>query len=120
KTHVLYSKVGEPEGQNILEELGGFLTDKFEKAGYLKKENRPLKLHATLINTRHRNNGVVASNHDNRQGEPVRIPFNATPIFNKFSNIEFGTCRIESIHISKVGEYDERGRHHSEGGIKLP
>jgi len=79
-------------------------------------------LHATLINTRHRVNEDedVAPSHNNRNREPVRIPFSAEPILKEFSNIEFGTCRIESIQISKIGEYDEHGRYRSEGGIKLP
>ncbi|CAI2172123.1 18376_t:CDS:2 [Funneliformis geosporum] len=120
KTHVLYSKIEEPEGRNILEKLGEFLTDIFEKARYLKKDDRPLKLHATLIKTRHRDDGNgVVPNHDNRQRELNRIPFNATTILDKFSNTVFGTCIIGSIHISKIGEYDEMGRYRSEGSIRL-
>jgi hypothetical protein len=73
-------------------------------------------LHVTLINTRHRDEQSASSNN----GESNRYPFNAVPIINKFSNRDFGPNRLESIHISKIGEYDENGRHYSEGGIKLP
>ncbi|CAB4380126.1 unnamed protein product [Rhizophagus irregularis] len=120
KSHVLYAKVEEPEGQNsTLKKLGEYLIEEFAAEGYLKKENRPLKLHVTLINTRHRNEHSASSNND-KHGESNRYPFNAGPILNKFGGIEFGNNRLESIHISKIGEYDENGRHRSEGGIKLP
>lgn len=76
-------------------------------------------MHVTLINTRHRNEQSASSNND-KHGDSNRYPFNAVPIFNKFGNMDFGPNRLENIHISKIGEYDENGRHHSEGCIKLP
>ncbi len=72
-------------------------------------------MHVTLVNARHKNNGHSESSNDNRY-----YSFNAVPILNKFSSTEFGHNRIESIHISKIGQYDEHGRHRSEGCIRLP
>ncbi|RIA99241.1 AKAP7 2'5' RNA ligase-like domain-containing protein [Glomus cerebriforme] len=108
RTHVLYAKVEEPEGQNTLKKLGEYLIEKFAEAGYLKKENRPLKLHVTLIKTKEE---------EHHKHRPF---FNAVPILNKFSGINFETIKLDSIHISKIGVVDKNGRHHIEGGIKLP
>ncbi|CAH1765911.1 1122_t:CDS:2 [Entrophospora sp. SA101] len=112
KTNVLYAKVEELGEKKILTKLAEFLNEKFSEAGYLKKTDRPLKLHATLINTSHRK---IKGSYKNYE----RIPFSAVQILNKFPNIDFGTCRIENIHISKIGEHDENGRHKSEGKIKI-
>lgn len=68
-------------------------------------------MHVTIINTRHRENDNVNS---------YQIPFSAYTIFDKFGNIDLGICRIEDIHISKIGVHDEQGRHRSEGKHKLP
>jgi activating signal cointegrator complex subunit 1 len=121
KAHVLYTKVEEQNERDTLKKLGEYLIEKFADVGYLKKENRPLKLHVTLMKTRHRDNGYSTSSNNYRyRDQSYRYPFNAVSVLNKFSSTEFGSNRIESIHISKIGEYDECGRHHSEGCIKLP
>ncbi|CAG8822635.1 21191_t:CDS:1, partial [Gigaspora rosea] len=36
-----------------------------------------------------------------------RIPFSAIQILNKYADFEYGASRIEKIHISKIGAYDE-------------
>ncbi|CAG8506115.1 14304_t:CDS:2 [Acaulospora morrowiae] len=119
KTNVLYAKVEEQEDQNILFRLSEFLITKFTEAGYLKKDNRPLKPHATIINVRHRGETDTKENERSNQ-RPRWLTFSAIPILEKFSNFEFGTCRIESVHIAKVGTYDENGRHRCEVSVKLP
>ncbi|KAF0524791.1 AKAP7 25 RNA ligase-like domain-containing protein [Gigaspora margarita] len=115
KANVLYAKVEESEERDVIIKIAEFLTTKFTEAGYMKKENRPFKLHATLINTSHRK---FADKDKHKRNN--RIPFSAIQILNKYADFEYGTSRIEKIHISKIGAYDESGMHRSEGHITLP
>ncbi|CAG8490621.1 21386_t:CDS:2 [Dentiscutata erythropus] len=115
KANVLYAKVDESEGRDVIIKIAEFLTTKFTEAGYMKKENRPFKLHATLINTSHRKFASKDKYKRNR-----RIPFSAIQILNKYADFEYGTSKIEKIHISKIGAHDESGMHRSEGHINLP
>ncbi|CAG8446808.1 5262_t:CDS:2 [Ambispora gerdemannii] len=123
---VLYSKVTEPEGQEVLEKLVEFLHERFSKSRYLKKENRPVKFHVTLINTKYRGREDATTTTTPNQGDrnkhsiPSRISFSAELFLNKFADINFGTCRIESLHINKMGERDPEGKYISAGKINLP
>ncbi|CAG8560317.1 3130_t:CDS:2 [Diversispora eburnea] len=119
QANVLYSEV---EDQDVITKLNEFLVPKFTIAGYMKNEDRPLKIHATIINTSHRR---TEENGENKLYKPnyrkmERKPFSAVRILNNFSNIDFGISRIEEIHIAKIGVFNEQGRHRSEGKHKLP
>ncbi|CAG8439330.1 2412_t:CDS:2, partial [Cetraspora pellucida] len=106
KANVLYAKVDESEGRDVIIKLAEFLTAKFTEAGYMKKDNRPFKVHATLINTSHRKFSKK-DNYKQRQ----RLPFSAIPIIDKYTNFEYGISKIEKLHISKIGAYDKNGMH---------
>ncbi|CAG8542677.1 4960_t:CDS:2, partial [Ambispora leptoticha] len=121
--NVLYSRVIEPEGQKVLDKLVEFLHEKFSKACYLKKEDRPVKFHVTLVNSKYRGRDFHARededtissdmqsdtttatpNQDdrNKYSTSQKISFSAELILKKFAEINFGTCRIESLRICKV------------------
>jgi 2'-5' RNA ligase len=114
--HVMYAKV---EEHSVLVRLAAILRSRFEEAGYLKRGT--LKYHATLINTSYRN--AYKSFSANRKGrqrrDNKRIPFNAGRILDNFRHIDFGTCRIDTIALSRVGDRDANGDYIHEGYIKL-
>ncbi|KAL1920526.1 uncharacterized protein VTP21DRAFT_903 [Calcarisporiella thermophila] len=112
--HVLYAKV---EGE-AMEKLCELLRDKFVKGGYME-EDKPLKPHVTLVNTKYREsfNKQAPGNHGKPGG---RIAFDARPIISRFGDTDFGSYRVSSVQISKRFSHEKSGAYRSEGTVALP
>ncbi|KAG9288317.1 hypothetical protein G9A89_021348 [Geosiphon pyriformis] len=113
KAQTLYARVEEPEDQEVLKSLYEFLKEKFTKAGYYKNENRPMKLHVTLIKTSFSDKSRGGGNKSSS-----RNTFSALPILENFGQIDFGTCLIDKLHICQMGGSNEK-EYRSIGSINL-
>eukprot|EP00698_Gefionella_okellyi_P018916 TRINITY_DN5730_c0_g1_i2.p1 TRINITY_DN5730_c0_g1~~TRINITY_DN5730_c0_g1_i2.p1 ORF type:complete len:354 (+),score=72.22 TRINITY_DN5730_c0_g1_i2:31-1092(+) len=88
--HVLYADVVKDENTSRLAAAHDVLVREFQKA-QLVDEQRPLKLHVTLANTRHRHE--VGASHDER------IPFDATPLLRAHKDVSLGAGRVADIRL---------------------
>ncbi|KAI8992539.1 AKAP7 2'5' RNA ligase-like domain-containing protein [Pilobolus umbonatus] len=109
KAHVLYIDPEDVSENKVLKELCTSLINKMIEAGVMVAEDRPLKLHATLINTSNR----VSDKKNSRE------PFDARPILKEFKNIDFGTVILDKLHIMKMGRTGPGKTYQSEGSISL-
>lgn len=83
---------------------------RFAEQGLLREADRPLKIHATVINTSHRKH--------RGQG---RLPVDASEILQLYASHQFGTYRLESVHLSKFsGPTDLSGYYGHEALVHLP
>ena len=75
----------------------------FADAGLLSRKdaNKPVKLHATVMNTRLRNRGG-----GNGGGNSRRRPFDARRVMASHGDLDCGVVTVETVHLSKRGEYD--------------
>lgn len=108
---VLYAKVHveNHENEDILQRISDDIVDFFNKNGLMKKEREHVKLHATLINTRHRKADESGSSSGSKDRRPKRISFDARPIMAKYSDFEFGSFTLDSIHLSHRFSSDSTG-----------
>jgi activating signal cointegrator complex subunit 1 len=115
--HVLYLKVHADER---LTAVAQHLTQLFGDAGLIPPEERDLKLHVTLINTRHRQTQTGPADEQRRGRDSRREPFDASGILAKFAEIDFGKHRLEGIHLSERGKYGPDGYYHCLASIAFP
>ncbi|KAI8881227.1 hypothetical protein K501DRAFT_253567 [Backusella circina FSU 941] len=108
EAHVLYITPQDESQNKVLLELCKALNDKMIEGGFMQKEDRPLKLHATLINT---------SNRSNKSDE--RQTFDARPILKEFKNLDFGLAHLDKLHIMKMGRTGPNKTYQTEGAISL-
>lgn len=90
----------------------------FSQAGLvLPQDERAVKLHATLINTRYRQRsggGGSGAQGEAQQGQPgqprreQRQPFGGRGLLERHAAADFGTVQLPAVHISQRGAYDER------------
>lgn len=111
---VLYVKVNEV-GDKRLIPVCDYLLKLFFEAGLTSSQDRGIKLHATLINTRHRR----------ASGEPgqreARRTFDATELLQKYGNVDFGQHRLNGIHLSERGHFSkETGYYHCVSSLSFP
>lgn len=71
------------------------------EGGFMEREKRELKLHATIINT----------THCNKRGK-MRVCFDAKGIIQEYGEINFGEIRLDEIHLMKMGRTGQIGRAH--------
>jgi len=109
---VLYLQVNETEAGDRLEKLTKLIVDNFKNYGMVTEEqDRRVKLHVTLMNSRYRKS----------EGEKYqRETFNAHPIISKHENMDFGTYRLECIHLSQRGSFDKTGFYQCLDKVDLP
>ncbi|KAI9280696.1 AKAP7 2'5' RNA ligase-like domain-containing protein [Sporodiniella umbellata] len=105
KTHVLY--VEPHDNTQSLIKLCTKIIEKMIAGGYMQKEDRPLKLHATIINTAHSKKGRM------------RESFDARSILQKYGNISLGKVRLDKLHLMKMGRTGPGHTYQSEGFILL-
>ena len=73
----------------------------FRDAGLLlQKDDKPVKLHATVMNTRLRRGRGGGE----RSGG--RTPFDARRVMEAHGLLDCGTVRLSSVHLSRRGEFD--------------
>ncbi|XP_042021977.1 uncharacterized protein LOC121769288 isoform X4 [Salvia splendens] len=112
KAFVLYAPVKEIGGEGRLLRACKVITDAFVDAGLVVGNDAgQLKLHATLMNARHRK----------RKTRSARVdPFDARGIFDLYGNEEWGEYCISEAHLSQRFAFDENGYYHCCASIPFP
>eukprot|EP00727_Mastigamoeba_balamuthi_P003458 m51a1_g13109 putative activating signal cointegrator 1 complex subunit 1 (167) ;mRNA; f:36-595 len=108
---VLYACVREDEGCAALQRAAAVVRGALDRAGMLdeRQKEQGLKLHATVINTKHRRQQKTL---DPATGEDLpqeRISFDARRVLAEFGGFYFGDMDVRCFHLSKRGSYDSDG-----------
>ncbi|GMN37179.1 hypothetical protein TIFTF001_006605 [Ficus carica] len=116
KARVVYLPVEEIGGEGRLLLACPFLEviiDAFVKAGLVleKDANHSLKLHATVMNARHRKRTKWTRNADS---------FDARTIFKQYGSEDWGDYVIHEAHLSQRFAYDDNGYYHCCASIPFP
>ncbi|KAF8733505.1 hypothetical protein HU200_014804 [Digitaria exilis] len=113
KARVVYAPVLEVGGEGRLARACKVIIDAFVKSGLILQRDarQELKLHATIMNVRHRK-----SKKWNRWNDS----FDARDIFRKFGSEEWGQYHIPEVHLSQRFKFDESGYYHCCSSIPLP
>ncbi|KAG8379979.1 hypothetical protein BUALT_Bualt07G0145900 [Buddleja alternifolia] len=113
KARVLYAPVEEIGGEERLLRACQVITDAFVEAGLVMENDmqQKLKLHATLMNARHRK----------RKNRTRKVDsFDARGIFDQYGCEEWGEYRICEAHLSQRFVFDENGYYHCCASIPFP
>ncbi|KAK2971158.1 hypothetical protein RJ640_008582 [Escallonia rubra] len=113
KARVLYAPVEEIGGEDRLFHACQVIIDAFVEAGLVleKDIHQKLKLHATLMNARHRKRKKRTRKFDS---------FDARGVFEQFGSEEWGEYLIREAHLSKRFVFDENGYYHCCASISFP
>ncbi|KAI8374749.1 kinase A anchor protein [Radiomyces spectabilis] len=111
--HVLYVQVHDETQEKVLKDVCTAIIDAMVEEGFMVRDTRPLKLHATLINTSNRASSSGASKDEKRQ------PFDARPIMKSFSHLDLGVAHLDKLHLMKMGRTGPGKTYVSEGSISL-
>ncbi|CAO3616961.1 unnamed protein product [Cunninghamella blakesleeana] len=109
KARVLYIQIHDETKNQILIKLCDTIREKMMNAGFMIDENRPLKLHVTLIKTK-------SSKDEN--GQEVRPTFDAQPILKTHGELDLGIVHLEKIHLMKMASAND-GSYISDGSISI-
>ncbi|KAJ3701004.1 hypothetical protein LUZ61_004709 [Rhynchospora tenuis] len=112
KARVVYAPVYEVGEEGRLVRACQVIRDAFVESGLVvdKDAQQSLKLHATLMNVRHRKNKKKRWNDS----------FDARKIFDEYGSEEWGEYPIQEIHLSQRFKFDESGYYHCCSSIALP
>mmetsp|Transcript_19155 Transcript_19155/g.31348 ORF Transcript_19155/g.31348 Transcript_19155/m.31348 type:complete len:375 (-) Transcript_19155:255-1379(-) len=110
---ILYAKLG-GEGFEKLERFSNLIRSKFREAGLVDdKQDRNLKIHATIMNSKYRSGDVRAT-----EG---RISYDGSALLKSHGNIEFGSVHVREIHLSRRGSKNHKTQYYEmETSIGLP
>jgi len=113
KARVVYAPVLEVGGEGRLARACKVIIDAFVKSGLVLERDarQELKLHATIMNVRHRK-----SKKWNRWNDS----FDARDIFRKYGKEEWGEYHIPEVRLSQRFKFDESGYYHCCSSIPLP
>ncbi|GLT53345.1 hypothetical protein SLA2020_266230 [Shorea laevis] len=113
KARVLYAPVEEIGGEDRLLRACQVIIEAYVEAGLVleKDANHKLKLHATVMNARHRKRGKWTRNVDS---------FDARGIFKQYGSEEWGQYLIGEAHLSQRFAFDENGYYHCCASIQFP
>ncbi|CAL5327795.1 unnamed protein product [Camellia sinensis] len=113
KARVVYAPVEVIGGEDRLLRACQVIIDAFVEAGLVleKDAQQKLKLHATVMNARHRKRGQWKRKFDS---------FDARGIFKQFGSEEWGEYLIREAHLSQRFVYDENGYYHCCASIPFP
>ncbi|CAH8358255.1 unnamed protein product [Eruca vesicaria subsp. sativa] len=113
KARVLYIPVEEIGDEGRLLRACKVITDAFVKAGLVleKDANQSLKLHATVMNARHR------KRKDKRKKMDT---FDAREIHKQFGNEDWGEYLIQEAHLSQRFVFDQSGYYRCCASIPFP
>ncbi|XP_028556847.1 activating signal cointegrator 1 complex subunit 1 isoform X2 [Dendrobium catenatum] len=111
--HVVYAPIEEVSGDGRLLRACQVIIDAYVDAGLvLQKDARhSLKLHATLMNSRHRKRKMHTIRNDS---------FDARDIFKRYGLEDWGEYVIREAHLSQRFVYDKSGYYHCCGSIPFP
>ncbi|KAF8100268.1 hypothetical protein N665_0227s0003 [Sinapis alba] len=114
KARVLYIPVEEIGDEGRLLRACKVITDAFVKAGLVleKDANQSLKLHATVMNARHR------KRKDKRK--KMVDTFDAREIHKQFGNEDWGEYLIQEAHLSQRFVFDQSGYYRCCASIPFP
>lgn len=113
KARVVYVPVLEVGSEGRLARACKVITDAFIKAGLVfERDVRELKLHATVMNVRHRKSRNKRNTWTNS--------FDARGIFGRFGKAEWGAYPIHEIHLSQRFKFDRSGYYYCCSSIPLP
>eukprot|EP00955_Chlamydomonas_euryale_P051997 355039-Chlamydomonas_euryale.AAC.2 len=71
----------------------------------LPQDTGPVKIHATLLNTRYRKRQQTPQPGVSQQQQQQRIPFDGRPLLAAMGGVEFGSLDVTELHLSRRGEY---------------
>ncbi|WCJ40816.1 hypothetical protein M5689_021718 [Euphorbia peplus] len=111
KARVLYAAVEEIGSEDRLLRACQIITEAFAEAGLVldKDAKQKLKLHATVMNARH------------RKGKQRRkYDFDARSIYRQFGSEEWGEYLIREAHLSQRFVFDEHGYYHCCASLPFP
>lgn len=103
---VLYLQVHEVGPGNRLEQLCEKLVQEFASNGLLSPQDiRPVKLHATVINTRYAMRKAEAG--------AQRQQFDGRLLLQKLSSLDLGVVTLPAVHLSQRGSFDKETGYYS-------
>ncbi|XVE88860.1 hypothetical protein DITRI_Ditri19aG0102700 [Diplodiscus trichospermus] len=114
RARVVFAPVEEISCENRLSRACQVIIDAFVEAGLVleKDAKHELKLHATVMNARHRKR---------RGNKRVKFDtFDARGIFEQFGSEEWGEYLIREAHLSQRFKFDENGYYHCCASIPFP
>lgn len=113
KARVLYAPIEEVGGEDRLMRVCQVIIDAFVEAGLVleKDARQKLKLHATVMNVRHRKRNFRRRNNDF---------FDARKIAEQYGSVEWGEFVIPEAHLSEIFAFDENGYYHCCASIPFP
>ncbi|SAM01747.1 hypothetical protein [Absidia glauca] len=110
KSQVLYIQAQDETKNKILDRLCEAIRAKMIDAGYMQKEDRPLKIHITLIKTKPKKL---------ENGEDERPTFDAQPILKTHGDLDLGVIHLDKLHLMKMTPTGPGGLYISEGSISI-
>ncbi|KAH9968324.1 AKAP7 2'5' RNA ligase-like domain-containing protein [Lactifluus volemus] len=116
RAHVLYLEPDSRSSDGLrLRAVCDLVYNAFNQAGLLNDGNRPLKLHCTLLNTRHRR-----PQQPGQRRSAGRIPFS----FSAFpqgtvDNLNLGTWTVDELQICEMGSWTPDGAYVRVAGCDL-
>ncbi|KAF8400847.1 hypothetical protein HHK36_014150 [Tetracentron sinense] len=113
KARVLYAPVEEIGSEDRLLRACQVITDAYVEAGLVleKDAQQKLKLHATVMNARHRKRKKRMKKYDS---------FDARGIVKQYGSEEWGEYLIREAHLSQRFVFDDRGYYHCCASISFP
>ncbi|CAJ2661192.1 unnamed protein product [Trifolium pratense] len=113
KARVLYTPVEEIGNEARLLRACQVIIDAYVEAGLVLENDakQRLKLHATVMNSRHRKRTKWKRNVDS---------FDARSIFKQYGSEDWGQYLIREAHLSKRFSFDENGYYHCCASIPFP
>lgn len=113
KARVIYAPVEEVGSEGRIERACQVIIDAFVDAGLVLERDAgtKLKLHATVMNARHRNR---------KQKIRFADSFDARDVFKQYGSEEWGEYLIPEAHLSQRFVFDENGYYHCCSSITFP
>ncbi|KAF0917353.1 hypothetical protein E2562_017526 [Oryza meyeriana var. granulata] len=113
RARVVYAPVLEVGEEGRLQRACKVITDAFVKSGLVLERDarQELKLHATIMNVRHRKSKKRNQRNDS---------FDARNIFRKYGEHDWGEYCILAVHLSQRFKFDESGYYCCCSSIALP
>uniref|UniRef100_A0A7S0WY86 K Homology domain-containing protein n=1 Tax=Pyramimonas obovata TaxID=1411642 RepID=A0A7S0WY86_9CHLO len=106
---VLYLKVEADGGDDTIAKVGDLVVRAFADAGLLlPQDEKPVKLHATIMNTRLRRSSEARKGFDARKVLEVHG-----------EGLDLGEQVLDSVHLSQRGVFDDNGYYHCVAKAKL-
>ncbi|KAK2586606.1 hypothetical protein KPH14_011479 [Odynerus spinipes] len=97
---------------DALQTLSDDIVDYFAEMGFVTEKKNHVKLHATFMNTRYRNEV-------NKPDKNTEKTFDATQLLNEYKDTSFGTMILNEIHLSQLKSASSNDYYQATAKIKL-